>query len=58
VGGKNKEEVVEVQLIRRIIGILAGASSPAEISAVQIRQPSARARQGSKSPICAALGIV
>jgi hypothetical protein len=38
------------------IGSLA-AKSPAEISQLQIRQPSALARQGSKSPICAgALG--
>jgi hypothetical protein len=37
------------------IGSLA-AESPAEISQLQIRQPSALARQGSKSPICAALG--
>jgi hypothetical protein len=34
------------------------AESPAEISQLQIRQPSALARQGSKSPICAALGKV
>ena len=39
-----------------MIGSLA-AKSPAEISQLQIRQPSALARQGSKSRICAALGL-
>jgi hypothetical protein len=42
-------------VLNRSIGSLA-AESPAEISQLQIRQPSALARQGSKSPICAALG--
>jgi hypothetical protein len=40
--------------LSRSIGSLA-AESPAEISQLQIRQPSALARQGSKSQICAAL---
>jgi hypothetical protein len=42
-------------VLNRSIGSLA-AESPAEISQLQIRQPSALARQGSKSPICAAMG--